>query len=114
MATIDLSSVSLFPHVYTDSSAGTTWQGWSLPRGCGAVLVTSEGEAAYYGFAGNGAPGALEAPVDGGAVGTHRGYIPSSAPVALTRDRLTAAAAWSLFTARAAGSGSITLTLLSS
>lgn len=113
MATIDLSAVTSFPWVYT-APAGTTWQGWTLPRGCGAVLVTSEGEAAYYALAGNGAPGSPEAPADGGAVGTHRGYAPSDTPIAITRDRLTAAATWALFTARAAGSGTLSLTLLSS
>ncbi len=113
MATIDLSAVSAFPYVYTQTSAGTTWQGWTLPRSCGAVLVTPEGESAYYAFASNGAPGSPETPADGGAVGTHRGVVPADAALALTRERLTAAATWSLFTARSATTGKIILTLLS-
>jgi hypothetical protein len=81
MAAIDLSAANTQPWAYTFTSA-TTWQEFTLPRWCTAVIIHPEATGAYVAGDNNGTTGSPEVPTDGGAVGTHR--IPVAADSAYT------------------------------
>jgi len=112
MAIIDLSSANTQPWAYTYTSA-TTWQQFTLPGWCTAVIVSPESTGCYVAGDNNGAPGSAETPADGGSVGTHR--VPVAADGAYTwplggpsGDQ----SARKLFVAAQSGTPSITLLLV--
>lgn len=110
MARIDLSDVE-FPWVYTATAVDTPLQEFRLPGHC-RFTVTCEGEAGVLAFATNGSPLAPELPVDGAAVGTHRQELTADVPYSMRfAGRTRSTRPRSVFVARSATSGSVTIML---
>lgn len=113
MAVIDLSGITDYPWFWT-GSLGTTWQGFTLPPGCGKITVINEhaSQAVYVAGDKAGVPASAETPADGGAVGTHRGKVSAGATVEFMRrgvNEALATSAW--FMAGSGASTSVTLVL---